>query len=55
MRKVSVTELEITANTVRQDIIKMLNAAGSGHSGGSLGMADIFTVLYFKILKNKLQ
>jgi len=52
MGKVSIEELKIIANTVRQDIIKMLNHAGSGHTGGSLGMTDIFTVLYFKILKN---
>lgn len=52
MGKISIKELQATANTIRQDIIKMLNAAGSGHSGGSLGMADIMTVLYFKILKN---
>jgi len=52
MRKVNISELKITANTIRQDIIKMLNAAGSGHSGGSLGMADIFTALYFNILKH---
>jgi transketolase len=38
------------ANTVRQDIIKMLLKAGSGHSAGPLGMADVFTTLYFGIL-----
>lgn len=38
------------ANTIRQDIIKMLLAAGSGHSAGPLGMADVFTALYFEIL-----
>ena len=35
------------ANTIRQDIIKMLLKAGSGHSAGPLGMADVFTALYF--------
>lgn len=30
----------------------MLHAAGSGHSAGSLGMADIFTALYFGIMKH---
>jgi transketolase len=39
------------ANTIREDIIKMLVEAGSGHSAGPLGMADIFTVLYFEIAK----
>ncbi len=32
---------------VRRDVIKSLYLAKSGHSGGSLGMADIFSVLYF--------
>lgn len=45
-------ELEFTANSIRADIIKMLAAAGSGHSAGSLGMADVFTALYFEILRH---
>ncbi|MCL5784927.1 MAG: transketolase [Patescibacteria group bacterium] len=44
--------LEKKASDIRQDIIKMLLEAGSGHSAGSLGMADIFTALYFQILKH---
>jgi len=48
----SIKELEKMANTIRQDIIKMLVEAGSGHSAGPLGMADIFTALYFEILKH---
>lgn len=48
----SIKELEIKANDIRQDIIKMLEHAGSGHSAGSLGLADIFTALYFEILKH---
>jgi len=43
-------ELEETANKIRVDIIRMLEAAGSGHSAGSLGQADIFTALYFHML-----
>jgi len=43
-------DLKLKANKVRQLIIEMLVAAGSGHSGGPLGMADIFTALYFHIL-----
>lgn len=42
--------LEEKANLIRQDIIKMLLEAGSGHSAGSLGMADIFTALYFAVI-----
>lgn len=43
-------ELELIANDIRQDIITMLVAAGSGHSAGPLGMADVFTALYFHVL-----
>lgn len=46
------TALELKANEIRQSIIEMLMAAGSGHTAGPLGMADIFTLLYFKILKH---
>lgn len=42
-----ICELEQTANRVRQSIISMLVSAGSGHTAGPLGMADIFTYLYF--------
>ncbi|MCK4589873.1 MAG: transketolase [Nanoarchaeota archaeon] len=45
-------KLEQTAKIIRQDIIRMLAEAGSGHSAGSLGMADVMTALYFKILKH---
>jgi transketolase len=44
--------LELLANKIREDIIKMLLEAGSGHSAGSLGMADIFTAMYFHILNH---
>jgi transketolase len=40
-------ELEQIAKNIRRDIIRSLLAAGSGHSGGPLGLADIFAVLYF--------
>lgn len=45
-------ELELQANQIRQDIIKMLEHAGSGHSAGPLGLADILTALYFDIMKH---
>ncbi len=44
--------LEMHANDIRQDLIEMLVASGSGHSAGPLGMADIFTALYFHVLKH---
>lgn len=51
-KEYSIKELEKKANEIRQDIIKMLVKAGSGHSAGPLGMADIFCVLYFSVLKH---
>jgi transketolase len=47
-----IEQLEIKANEIREDIIKMLVAAGSGHSAGPLDLADIFTALYFGIMKH---
>lgn len=44
--------LSRTAQNVRQTIIQMLVAAGSGHTAGPLGMADIFTAFYFHILNH---
>src|SRR3972149_9902972 len=52
MKKLSIEELAKIANDIRKDIIKMLVAAGSGHSAGPLGMADVFTALYFHILNH---
>jgi len=42
-----IKELKLIANKLRQDVIRMTAEAGSGHPGGSLGMADVFAVLYF--------
>ena len=47
-----VHELEVLANEIRQTTIKMLVEAGSGHTAGPLGMADIFTAFYFHILNH---
>ncbi len=44
--------LEVTANRIRELIIDTLLEAGSGHSAGPLGMADIFTALYFHVLNH---
>ena len=46
------TFLEERANLVRQGIIRSLVSAGSGHSAGSLDMADIFTALYHHIMRH---
>jgi len=51
MRQIfSIEALELMANDIRADIIKMLEEAGSGHPGGSLGQADIYTALYFNLM-----
>jgi transketolase len=43
-------DLERMANTLRQDVIRMLLSAGSGHSAGPLDLADIAAALYFNVL-----
>jgi transketolase len=45
-------ELEEIAVKIRKEVIAMLENAGSGHSAGSMGLADIFTALYFSVLKH---
>lgn len=45
-----VEELNEMARQIRRDIMNMLLIAKSGHSGGPLGMADVFTALYFNKL-----
>jgi transketolase len=45
-------DLELKANTARQLVMQTLLEAGSGHSAGSLGMADIFTAFYFHLLNH---
>ncbi|MES2436667.1 MAG: transketolase [Patescibacteria group bacterium] len=52
-KQFTTSDLEAIANEIRQSIIEMLLAAGSGHTAGPLGMADIFTALYFKVLNHK--
>lgn len=46
----TVSQLQIKANSMRNDVVRMLTAAGSGHTAASLGMADILAALYFDIL-----
>src|SRR3954467_12702967 len=49
-QNLSIERLKTIANEIREDIIKMLEHAGSGHSAGPLGLADILTALYFDIM-----
>ncbi|MFI5347360.1 MAG: transketolase [Elusimicrobiota bacterium] len=46
------TDLKSLARDMRVDIIRMIEAAGNGHPGGSLSVIDILTVLYWKFLKH---
>lgn len=49
-QNLTVIQLQHKANDIRTNIIKMLEAAGSGHSAGPLGLAEIITTLYFDIM-----
>lgn len=51
-QKRSIEWLENKANDIREDIIRMLEHAGSGHSAAPLGEAEIYTALYFDILRH---
>ena len=52
MDESSITDLKKRAQDIRKDIIRSLAEAGSGHTGGSLGLVDVFTTLYFNILNH---
>ena len=49
----TILDLERRAVAIREDIITMLEEAGSGHSAGPLGMADIFSALYFSVMNHR--
>ncbi len=49
----STEQLAHKANEIRQDLVTMLVEAGSGHTGGPFGMADVFTAFYFRLLNYK--
>lgn len=46
-----VAELNQVASQIRRDIVRMVHQCKSGHPGGSLGCADLFTALYFEIME----
>lgn len=48
-----INQLKRIASQVRRDIVRQVHACQSGHPGGSLGCADFFTALYFRILDHK--
>jgi transketolase len=49
---IEIKRMATKAFAIRETIIEMLLAAGSGHTAGPLGMADIFAALYFWVLKH---
>lgn len=52
MLPVSIDDLAEKANDLRQEVVKMLVNAGTGHSAGPLGSADFWTMLFFGGLIN---
>lgn len=48
----NIQEIKKIASQIRRDIIRMVTAAQSGHPGGSLSSADIFTALFFSEMKH---
>src|SRR2546428_12045525 len=48
-----VARLEPIARRLREHVIRMITAAGSGHPGGSLSAAEIVTVLFFHTLRRR--
>ncbi|TAE17345.1 MAG: transketolase [Bacteroidetes bacterium] len=47
-----IDELKKVATQIRRDIVRMVHAVQSGHPGGSLGCVELFTALYFKIMRH---
>lgn len=52
MKPQSTDELRETSRQMRIEILKMLNRAASGHTGGSLSATDIIAALYFRVLRH---
>lgn len=51
MHELTTRQVEEKARAIRRDIITMLEAAGSGHAAGALGLADVFAALFFQIAR----
>lgn len=50
---INIDSLKAISCRIRKDIVQSLAAAGSGHLGGSLDLADIMTILYFHVLRHR--
>lgn len=46
----TIEKLTATSSQVRRDIVRMVTKSKSGHPGGSLGITDIMTALYFEVM-----
>ena len=51
-KSINIPFLEETERKIRISVIESLAEAGSGHLGGSLGLADVLTALYFSVLNH---
>ncbi len=51
-RVTDLRKLYLISNNIRQSVVRMLHKAKSGHSAGSIGLADIFTALYFNVMNH---
>ncbi len=49
--QLTVRQIEQKANEIRKDIVAMLEHAGSGHSAGPMGLADLVATLYFTVMR----
>lgn len=48
----NIAELQSISSQMRRDVLRMVHAVKSGHPGGSIGCADFFAALYFKVMKH---
>jgi len=53
MVQANLHQLLKVSKQLREDVVRSLASAGSGHLGASLGLADIFTVLYWQVLHHR--
>lgn len=51
-KKFSILDIENKAKEIRKNVLISIAAAGSGHTGGSLGLSDVFASLYFGVMNH---
>lgn len=47
------SDIQYISKRIKKDILVMTHAANSGHPGGAMGLSDIYSVLFFKILRKE--